>query len=395
MKKLLIILLLPLFMFNCFAFEWGGLFKENAKATVGNLEDIIMFDTMAIRQSNSLALWMTTPFDESSNWYISGQMSYKYNLDFTVLGRTFTNIVDVDLLKVAGVIPVGVNNITLSAGRFFVADSTAKIFCQNTDGFLIKYSSLFMNISMYAGYTGLLNGYTVTMLNSAGFEDSDNKVFLKVYKKSRSYVPVTASITFPSLFLNQAVGLQAMAFFDVNKENDALLYIKANRYYGTLFMEGPIYGPVFYSMNTTFGSLDFKNVMNMSMLEVSVFSKFVSTKFRVEYASGKHACFEPFVGFTSYTAYNSPAYPQYSGLLMPSADLIFTFKNISVYLNGKYVLSAMTDKIESEGIDASLRTYINIFSDLQLEVGAGLYYDIHNSGSDNFYNANIGLSLAF
>lgn len=387
-KSLLVTVLTAFFLLPVFSFEWGGLFTENAKGTIG---DFSYFDTLSVRQSNSLCLWASVPFDEASNWYFAGQASYKYNLDFSILGKTLTNIVDFDLVKISGVIPAGVNNITFSAGRFFVGDTTGKIFVQNCDGLLLNYNSLFTKMTLYAGYTGLLNGYNVYMLNPNGEVDSKNSVLLKVYRQSPSYIPAIASVTFPSLFLNQSVGVQAIAILDVNGNSDS----KANRYYGTLNMAGPISGPIYYSLNTTFGSKDFKNVSNYSSLKLSYLNKTLTVKVGAEYASGNQAFLEPFVGFTSQAMLNSATAPEYSSMLLPGLDVIFSIKNLSFYFNGKVAVACPENSFSLQGVDASLKGYLNIFSDLRFDFGATMYYDIMKHGSENFYTANLGLTLSF
>lgn len=389
MKKIILSTILSaLLLLPAFSFEWGGLFTENAKGTIG---DLSYFDTISIRQSNSVALWATVPFDKTSKWYMAVQGSYKYNLDYAIIGKKWTNIVDIDLLKLSGALSVGDNTINLSAGRFFIADSTSKIFAQNCDGVMLNYNTLFTRVTAYAGYTGLLNGYNIYMLDNNGVIDEKNNVLLKVYRQSASYVPVIASVTFPSLFLNQSVGAQFMAIFDMNSSSDS----KANRYYGSVTMEGPISGPVFYAFNTTFSSKDFKNVSNYSSLKFSIYKKPFAVKVGAEYASGKQLFLDPFVGFTSQPAVNSYASPEYSGLLLPGVDFIVSLKQLSVYFNGKGVFACPDEEFSFEGVDGSIKCYFNIFSDLRLDLGASVYYDFKDSGTNNLYSANLGLTLSF
>lgn len=391
-KRLLITALITMILAPAFSLEWGGLFTENAKGTIG---DFSHFDTFTVRQSNSLCLWAIVPFDANANWRFSGQISYKYNYDFSLLGKSFTNVADFDLLKFSGSFSIADKKFDLAAGRFYYADATSRVFAQNCDGVNIKYNSLFSNASLYAGFTGLLNAYNVNILNSAGSVDVKNNVLLKIYRQSGAYIPLTLSVNFPSLFLNQALSVQGMAFFDANSYTDSTEMYKGNRYYASVSLQGPIAGPIFYAFNTTFGSKDFKNLMNHTALQFAYVGNNVTVKAGAEYASGKQLIFEPFVGFTSETAYNTIFAPEYSGLLLPGLDVIVNVKQCSFYLNGKYVLGLPEDKLIVRGVDASLKAYFNIFSDLKLDFAAGMYYDINTSGADNLYTANLGLTLSF
>lgn len=383
MKKSILSIVLSLFIILPVAsYEWGGVVTENAKVNTGDFSKIYSYSG---RQSNGLSLWANFPFNKLSTCYLSTQVSYKYNYDISLIGSGINHIADLDLLKFNAMIPVGSNGLTISAGRFKVLDETAKIFSQNCDGLNLIFATPFVNTTVYAGYTGLLNKYNTTILTKEGFSSqSDNQV----YALTGAYVPLLLYIDFPSLFLNQSLGLQASAFFDLGTE-------AYNRYYGTLSLKGPISGPCFYSLCTCFSSANFENISNYSSFSLSFFFNSVALKLQAEYASGKHAIFTPFRGFTSQVSCNSLASPEYTGALIPSLD--FTFYKGSLYFDllGKLVLGIPEESVNVNGVDFTLTTVVNIFSDMQFNTILAGYYDILNNNAESNYSLSLNLVISF
>lgn len=395
MKKFFLSLILIISLVPAFAFEWGGLFTENAKVSIcsinGNITDIA---SLSVRQSNGLSLWCKVPLKSDSSWYLASQASYRYNWDITLMDNYIDHIADLDLLKVTGTVKTSNGGFTLNAGRFIVMDNSGKIFNQNCDGVSAKYATQFISTSVYAGYTGLLNSKSVMILNEEGWADTGKTTGLPFYNLAHGYVPLTLSVDFPSLFLNQSLSFQAEAFFDVGKYSIDTLN-KINRYYGSLSISGPIAGPCYYSLVTVFGTVDFDNIMNYSALDFQMYIKSISLKAGAEYASGKNGFLSPFIGFDSSTAYNSVYSPEYTGVILPQVEFGYSSNNFSTFLNGKLVLGIPESEIILRGIDFSLKTYWNILSDLQLEVSGVGYYDIYYKNAESFYALNVGLSLSF
>lgn len=393
MKKTILAILLCSLICPVFAIEWGGLFNETGKLSfgkqTGELEEVA---SISVRQSNGISLWCTVPFKSDLSWYMTTQASYKYYYDFTLLGNNITHIADLDLLKLNGTIKTSNGSFLVAAGRYIVMDNSGKVFSQNCDGLTLKYTTPFVSTSVYAGYTGLLNANNVSILNDEALPDNGKETFMPFYTKVHGYVPLTLSVDFPSLFLNQAVSVQAEAFLDVEKVEDKDLF---NRYYGTLSLSGPFGGPFYYSLVSVFGTTDFASLMNLSALSFQMYVDSISLKIGVEYASGAQGPFSPFIGFDSNPAYNSIYSPEYSGVLLPGIDFTFTKNQFCFMLNGKLVLGMPEDSITVKGINLNLKSYINIFSDMQLEVSGIGYYDLDTDNAESYYSANLGLLISF
>lgn len=388
MKKTILSVILSLFIIlPAASYEWGGVITENARATTGDFATAYSYSG---RQSNSVSLWATIPFNKQSTFYLATQASYKYNFDISLVDNEITHIIDLDLLKLNATIPVGKYTLNVSAGRFQVMDETNKIFTQNCDGLNLKFTTPFINATLYAGYTGLLNGYNTSMLGKYGYAEIKNT---KLYSLSSPYIPLLVYFDFPSLFLNQSLGLQLSTFLDLGDDS-------YNRSYGTISLKGPIFGPCYYSITSCFGTENFKNVTNYSDVSVQLFFNSIAIKFEAEYASGKQAIFEPFRGFTSQTAYNintsldGLVNTEYSGVLLPGFDFTAFQNNVYINFHPKLVLGMPKDSISLNGFDGTLSLIINIFSDLQFNSTFSAYYDILNYEADRNYS-NYTFSLGF
>lgn len=376
--------IISLLMLPVFAMEWGGLFTEDMKYATTEFSE----ENTGLRQSNSLILWTNVPLAASGNTYFSGQTSVKYYTDI-IQQDGITPIFDIDLLKISSNFFAGDNVFSFSAGRFGVSDLTGKIFNQTSDGLAIKLTRPTVEFTAYAGYTGLLNAYNVSMITAEAY----SPVYIEGYCLSYKYLPCSLSIEMPAILSNQTLNVQASAFIDMEKpgQDDS-----DNRYYGSLSMMGPIAGPVYYSFLTSFGSENFTNIFNYSALSIQYYlGSLMSVKGNIEYASGNQLAFTSFKGFSSNTAYNSLSSPELSGLIMPNIDMAVTIQNFYVGLNGKIVLGYPDSNIYFQGLNVSANIIFNIFSDLQLGVLGSYYYDMYWQGKENYFTANVNLSISF
>lgn len=391
-KKILTILTTFLFISQIFSFEWGGLLTENFKFTTQTFQDV---ENISFRQSNGISLWANIPFTNNGSWYLSSQASYKYNYDFVGFTKgnynNLQNIFDVDLFKLNGLIKLSESSIALSFGRYFVFDNTSKVFAQNCDGLSFKYNGQVVNFGIYAGYTGLVNGNNVITLAKDGSYEYEPQDF---YGKTHPYVPLSLTLTFPSIIFNQSLGLQANAFLDLGTE-------KYNRLYGTLTLQGPIFWPVYYSFNSCFGIENYSDVSNLSILSFMVFIKSFTAKINCEYASGEQLVFKPFKGFNSSAAFVSSMNPEYSGLLLPGATFIFGIKDFYVELDGKCVMLYPKDKLIIQGFSVGLKSITNIYSDVAIDLSMNFYDNFHKDSEysqltgSQYFTCSIELSIAF
>ena len=307
--------------------------------------------------SASAYLWLSVPFNNDGSVYMKAEGMYKYDayLYFTnPVTFVDSQIADIDLLKFAGEFKNDDGNISFSAGRFSISDLTSTIFAQNCDGVFVKYANLSVEVNGYAGYTGLINGNVVSMINSPDL--SFNKT--QVYSLSPMYVPVNATVSFPALFANQTLSVQAAAFFDLNGTS-------YNRYYGTLSLTGPFTTSVYYSAFATAGFSTFKSASpELSFLgnaALTIFpspSLFISVACKV--ASWDMGFIKPFNGFTSSTLFTGK---EFTGCIMPALSVTTSINKANVVISGKGVIGHNGTKLEFEGISADLTMSINIFSD--------------------------------
>lgn len=381
MKKILITILAALCMFAAplSALEWGGLFGDETKGSTYDFKDF------AFKQSNNLFFWVTTPLNDAGTWSFSSEAMFKYNLDVADGTKAFTAIGDLDLLKVAGTIPLSSGKLMLSAGRFSYSDITGVNFSQCCDGAAANLSLKGINLGAYIGYTGLLNAFNVTTLDVLGPKDTSGKQF---YVTSHSYLPAMLSVTLPPLVANQTLSLQGEAFIDLEST-------KYNRIYGSFVLSGPIAGTVFYSLASSFGFVK-SDVMNYTSLAVSAFpTETMGINAAIEYASGNNGSFKPYVTFTSRPAYGSALSPETSGCLVPSIDFIYTTGSLFANVNAKVPFVMPEGKADFKGFGADLVFIYNIFSDLQAELDCSYFKDVATKGAEDSASVTLKCSLSF
>lgn len=357
--------------FSVAAVEWGGIFKNDSQVL------------SLINQSNSIYLWLASPLGDSG-LYFSGEAMYKYNLTIDD-ENVFTHFFDVDLFKVYGDYAVGDNTLSLSFGRYMITDETSAVFAQNSDGLSVKFSADLVNVTGYVGYTGLLNSQNVSMLDKDGFVfDSDDKV----YSLANPFIPVIATVTFPSLFANQSLSLQESAFFDLGEG-------KSNLYYSTLLLTGPVTNSISYNVATVFGSADFNNIMNYTAFNLNFYpTDSLLLSFGTEFASGKNDSFAAFKGITSRNVVNSVNAPETSGVLVPNVAVTYIYSNLLLSTNAKFLFGLPEDGFSTEGFEADVSIIYNVFTDLQLSLDVTTYCGISNK-DENKTTATIRAAISF
>lgn len=375
MKKILsgLIAAFCLFAAPLSALEWGGLVNNESKFTKTS--------TNAFRQSNSVYLWMNTPVTSDASWTFSTEGMYKFMFDAPA--KTVTNVADVDLLKLSGLVDLGVGTAQIAAGRFFVADNTGVNFSQCSDGFSLNMMMSKYNIGLYAGYTGLLNNLNVSILGGAPGTSN------KVYALCHGYIPAIVTFELPSILGNQTLAIQGEAFLDTAKED------KLTRLYANATLGGPIIGTVYYNAVTSFGFAS-KKIMNYSSFSVAAYpSDSLAVNAGVEYASGAAGKLAAYQTFTSKTAYGAASSPEMSGCIVPTADVIFTTGSLFSNLTVKAPLAMPEKSAKFAGVGADLICIYNVFSDLQAEVDVNFYKDVLNKGVDDNIAGTLKFVLSF
>lgn len=380
MKKILIICAFICSLFSLNAYEWGGLFSEYFKVNFTGKT----FENPNFRQSNSASLWVTAPIADEKLFF-AGQTTFKYNFDFGKNNNLFS-VFDFDLMKFSAQKNFRQSVATVNFGRFFMKDNTGVIFSQKMDAVSLVTNFAHSNMTLFFGYTGFLNSINDVMLDHNGIAHVQNGMF---YLPAHKYIPIIFSLEFPSVFFNQQLDFEADAFIDLEQDN-------FNRFYATLSLSGPIFSFMFYKVSSTFGAENFTKFTNYSSIKTNfILSNSLLCNVNLEYASGNQLFFSKFTGFTSRTAYNSYLYPELSGVILPSVDLMFSLKEFYNAFSVKAVIDYPENEIKFKGIDVCSSVVLNIFSDLQISL-SGLYFmDFSTEGAENNLAVNVNCSFTF
>ncbi|MDD7611207.1 MAG: hypothetical protein PUJ82_09835 [Spirochaetales bacterium] len=380
MKKIVIVCAFICSLFSLSAYEWGGLFSEYFKVnfTGKTIED------PKFRQSNSASLWVSAPIADEKLFF-SGQTTYKYNFDFGS-NNLFFSVFDFDLMKFSSQIEFRQSVATINFGRFYMQDNTGSIFSQKVDAVSLITNFPNCKMTLFLGYTGLLNSINDVMLGQNRIAHVQNGMF---YLPAHKYLPVIFSLNFPSIFLNQQFDFETDVFFDLEQEN-------FTRMYATIGFSGPMSSFMFYKISSTFGAENFNKFTNYSSLKTNfILSDSLLLNVNLEYASGNQLFFSEFTGFTSHTAYNSSLYPELSGVILPSVDLVFSFMDYYSAFSVKTVFDYPEIQINFKGVEVCGNLLLNIFSDLQISL-SGLYYmDLLTEGAENNIAVNVNCSFTF
>lgn len=362
------------------AMDWGGILKNSSKALLPNFLDF------GLSQTNDVYLWMNTPLG-NSNMFFSAEGLYEFNYYYANETGLVSNYLDLDLFKFYGDFEFeNSNTLSISLGRFTVSDASAAIYAQNIDGLFVKYNAGFINFSTYAGYTGLLNSQKVSML------DGEAQVFAyksALYSLSNPYLPFNASIEFPALFGNQSFVFQLNGCADFGEQ-------KANRFYATLWLTGPISNMCFYNVATVFGTKNFSSLMNFSTLDLYVYlSDIFFFSAGAEYASGKQGPFSPYVGITSRPVVASLTAPETSASFLPKVSATVILNQMSLALTGKFYMACPESSFEAQGAEMDFYLTYSIFPDFQIGVDVTSYFDVTSQKDNNNLTATLRFAVSF
>ncbi len=241
MNRFFLLLLIFLFIvvLQSFSVDFGGII-DNATSISGS-EDYSFF------QKDKLSLWFDAELGKALTFYIQG--SYTYSID-----RPY--FFDLDSLSLAGKFPSVIGSTSLlnfNVGRFVFSDFSKVVLDHNADGLLLGLNYPFANISVSAGYTGLLfkQSSSIVISKADSSDTSREDVFLAPPRLIEA-----AQILFPELFLRQDLTLSFLAQQDLRSEDeivtegeeDPILAKggKLNTQYMGLGLSGPIASSFYY-----------------------------------------------------------------------------------------------------------------------------------------------------
>ena len=381
-RSLISILFAMLLLPSSFGYEWG-LSLVNSTEFKGQ-----EFDSLKLNQNDSLSLWTKIPFNKSNSSYLVGDVSYHFKYEDAGNNPVgFQNIVNLNMFKFVSELSFNnVNKMFIMAGRFPIVDSSRKVFAQSSDGLYLKYAGVFTNISLYGGYTGLLNSKEVTVLtpSETKYKEASNDF----YTLAPKYVPISVMFNFPSLFANQQLNIQGWGFLDLNGDD-------FNRYYANIELDGYLAKGLHYSLSSVFGTVNFENLMNCSELTIKYF---VSEPFALQcsalYASGKNEIFDAFTGVTSNSVILAYENTECSNLFKAELGAVVSvLQKCLISAKGAYVADFTEESMDYRGIQWESNIIWNIFDDVQLSASMGQFYG--QDSKDNQTRMSVNLNLAF
>ncbi|MEE0879338.1 MAG: hypothetical protein UH788_08675 [Treponemataceae bacterium] len=263
MKRIFLVFLLLITSFSVFAFDFGGILS-----TTSYVQDPVT--NLSFNQYVETTLWTRAKFGKNTTF--STELFYSFNGDFVndselQVGKnsTFTNKFDLSNLKVTSKVYFENGTMDLSVGRFLVNDFSGKVLAQKIDVAAFSFSNQSLVLKFYAGYTGLLNSYTVGMFSPDFVPDKN-----PFYTFAAPYGIANLSVKLPVLFASQNLGFEVYTALDTQD-------FSYNRIYSGISFDGPIYKSLYYAFTSTYqfnlGSYPEKHSWgNLTKAEISYFS---------------------------------------------------------------------------------------------------------------------------
>lgn len=363
MKKYFAVILFSVFSVFAFSAELSFFLGDNTDLKFDGEE----YKEPRLKQSEAFSALAKIPFNKKGTTFLSleASLSHSYEKIFGDNSNSENNfIADLNILKFSSIIECSAGKFFLDAGRLFLPDLSQSVFAQSLDGASAQFSASWLDVSVFGGYTGLLNLKNISVLNSGGYVwepgDEDENDF---YDFCAPYIAGGVKISLPYLLLNQTISLEGLGFWDTEGPADSP-EDEDNRFYGTLRLDGPLAPMVFYGLSGTASSTDFSDFGFLGRANISLFPDFKSSSVTISasYASGDRGPFVPFIGFTQVTACLSADEPIYSGIskaglfasivpidrlycavggdavFVDNDDSAFDYYGFQVYGNAKYYL---------------------------------------------------------
>lgn len=315
MKKYFAVILFSVFSVFAFSAELSFFLGDNTDLKFDGEE----YKEPRLKQSEAFSALAKIPFNKKGTTFLflEASLSHSYEKIFGDHENSENEfIADLNVLKFSSIMECSAGKFFLDAGRLFLPDLSQSVFAQSLDGASAQFSASWLDVSVFGGYTGLLNLKNISVLNSGGYVwepgDEDENDF---YDFCAPYIAGGVKISLPYLLLNQTISLEGLGFWDTEGPADSP-EDEDNRFYGTLRLDGPLAPMLFYGLSGTASSTDFSDFGFLGRANISLFPDFKSSSVTLSasYASGDRGPFVPFIGFTQVTACLSADEPIYSGI---------------------------------------------------------------------------------
>ena len=219
---------------NVILFDFGG------SLTTSNIFSVYGTDEKTFDNNERLEAWLKVPFGKDKTSFFALEGYYDFSLRTSNTNQSIiSNVLDIPLFKFAFKLSSDRSNTTINLGRFFLADTTGYIFYQNIDGIFADVNFDKSAISFFAGYTGFINGNSVSLFNNP-YEYKTG-----IYTLSPGYVVASSRLAF-NIFNTQFFNAEFLAAFDTGK-------LDYNKMYATLTFNGAITQKMFYVLQSTLG----------------------------------------------------------------------------------------------------------------------------------------------
>ena len=333
------------------AIEYGGLLDSNS-----SFEKIAEND-FAFSQKLDASAYMRVPFTKDGRAALSTEFAYR----FQYAAEDMSHFLNLPLLKVSYRGGVGNGYMDIAAGRFTMSDNTRKIFNQTSDGLFGSFATDVFVASMYFGYTGLVNRYFVSMVETdidaySGFESD-------FYTSSLPYMVVGANVGLNNLFLNQNMGIGFWGFVGIQN-------MKSKKMYGTISFDGPIVGNLFHSTEGIVAGLIRNDTSEVAGLFSSTLSYYLDWKGLAVHAGATYASekFET-VTATSGMVRSEP----WTNVFLPSLSVsMLPVSNLYVAVETNFPLASKGMEYQGAGLVGSVQ--YQLFNDVALGVNVSQFF---------------------
>lgn len=350
-----------------FSFEWGG--SLNTNINVYN-EELIPTEETSFTIAENAILWGKLKINDTMLFQMEGGYEVKSNFETT------SQNVNLDFFGIKmGFYPSSVAQIDVDLGRIFISDSYGLIFNNSVDGGKLKISLPVANLSMFAGYTGLLNGKNFQIVNSTIEVDQD-----AIYSFAPGFVVAGFDITSKNTFENHSLGLNVSSFIPVQKNET-----RPTSIYGQIYANGPIVNSLYYDLVAAVGIYTENQLKAGVMMngEVAYYPSFIKSIFsaNILFATDTFYSFiDPSVVIAKQNSIN--------GILkFGLATSIRPLDSLLVTLGGDFAMDVEGSNVFVDCFQWTTSASWQILSDIKLALNLGQKIGLNEDSTDSFFGA--------
>ncbi|MEE0999515.1 MAG: hypothetical protein UIH41_07630, partial [Treponemataceae bacterium] len=315
-------------------------------------------------------LWGKLKINDTMLFQMEGGYEVKSNFETT------SQNVNLDFFGIKmGFYPSSVAQIDVDLGRIFISDSYGLIFNNSVDGGKLKISLPVANLSMFAGYTGLLNGKNFQIVNSTIEVDQD-----AIYSFAPGFMVAGFDITSKNTFENHSLGLNVSSFVPVQKNET-----RPTSIYGQIYANGPIVNSLYYDLVAAVGIYTENQLKAGVMMngEVAYYPSFIKSIFsaNILFATDTFYSFiDPSVVIAKQNSIN--------GILkFGLATSIRPLDSLLVTLGGDFAMDVEGSNVFVDCFQWTTSASWQILSDIKLALNLGQKIGLNEDSSDSFFGA--------